>query len=145
VVPLKGNAGYAVEKVLSRSTARNTLARDAEAVDTWLRGEKMPEITITIDTDPKSPMSMERFILTVLNEIGSNSAQVATLLSEFNKYRLGMKKKSAKYASFRVIISNLNAEGYIESTSKNRVNPFDPSFYKITEAGRRRLLFLSNR
>jgi len=103
------------------------------------------EYTITININPKSAMSTKEFILTTLNGVAPRSIQVSELMRECNRYRAGLKKKLVRYTSFRTIISDLARDEYIECTTKERETPFDPSFYKITEDGRRRLLFLTSR
>lgn len=109
------------------------------------RAQRMSEIKITIVHDLNVPMSMEEFVLIVLANLRGKSAFVHQMLKEFNDYRVrDLHKKPGKYTSFRAIISTMKKNGYIESTTLNR-SEFDPSAYRITDGGSRRLQFIQDR
>lgn len=90
-------------------------------------------------------MSMEEFILTKLTEREHEKKSddaVYALFYKFNEYRSSISKKPGLYNSFRAIISKLNHNKHIETTTPNRETPFSPSSYRITALGKRRLSLL---
>jgi|SRR5271157_190245 len=96
----------------------------------------MAEFTVKIVYDPRRIMPVERFVLEVLS---GGDAFVYQLFQEFNRYRDTIKKKPAKYGSFRVTVSNMKKNRYIRWLTPNRQNIYDPSKYGITDRGRQRL------
>ena len=89
----------------------------------------------------ESPQSMEEFILAELDRMKRDEF-VYALFNKFNDYRSSISKKHGLYNSFRAIISKLNHNKHIESTTPNRETPFAPSKYRITALGKRRLSLL---
>ncbi|HPE06111.1 MAG TPA: hypothetical protein PLW50_00120 [Smithellaceae bacterium] len=122
-----------------------------------IKTPKPGELVIVITHDFNKPMSMEEFVLVYLNSLRGDGEYVNKLFKEFKRYRVeALHKAPGKYASFRAIISEMNANTmhrtpeqgkrhlpYIASITPNRVG-FEPSAYKITEAGIRRLQAISD-
>jgi hypothetical protein len=97
----------------------------------------MAQSTYTFTIETRRIVSQRRFVLEMLAAVRGR-LYVHQMFGEFNKYRDSIKKKHASYASFRTIINDMKRERYI-NPSGNRVNPFDPSAYVITDRGRQYL------